>query len=422
MDSGLQNGARMRLPITLALLSTTALARADDDLGMPLYDYEPSSSVLGVVFSPSNGLSAGVVAGVTGVVGDETAEPAVTIGGHLATPGVTDSCRYLRLEGGYVLGDTGGATAAIESCLFRAGKVGVTAPGLTVRQDLAYEARPALSASRTLLARRYTGGTLRVDGSVFEGMSSPEWGSALMSYRVELDQIDQGDRRQRRWGLSIDTVRYLPPRAIVWDGTIQDPKVIVGLPADELSFLGVFIRDAWQGRYHVKAGGLMFARLVGYEAPNGLVVDAELKLGGGDVWEYDEMGEPDVQRVSVFTPTGYAGVAGALGRLGWSVRYSRDLYPAFDGALVLEDRLDGALDLAGITLAGYTAYTQVGAVGTTSAWTGGASLSRGFDLGDHASLLLAAEAGRSWYARVDTADAPRPEPAARAWATVAAAL
>ena len=118
----------MRLPIALVLVSSTTTAWGGDE---PLYDYEPSAGALGVVFSPSNGLSAGVLAGVTAVAGDGDTEPAVMVGGHLATPGVTDSCRYLRVEGGYVLGETGGATGSIESCVFRAGKVGVSAPGVS---------------------------------------------------------------------------------------------------------------------------------------------------------------------------------------------------------------------------------------------------------------------------------------------------
>ena len=402
------------------------------------YEYTPSAGALGVVFAPGAGLNAGVFASAALIGGRDARDPEVTVGGHLATPAVTKSCRWLQARGAAVLGREGGATLSAETCLFRAGRVGVSAPGLTIHQDLAYDLRPSLSASRTMRSRRYTGGRLQVSGSVLEGLTTPAWGAALVRYQVAVDQVEQAGASQRVWSLAIDTVGYLPPRAIVFAGPLSAPTAVVHIPADELSILGVRMAEASNDRYDVMAGGLMFGRLEGFEVRDDLAIDAELSLLVGDIWRKDDAGMPLAEPANVLTPAGHVGARGTRSVVDWSVRYARDLRPTFDQALALEDRLDGALvlrrGLPGLTLAAYGAHTSVYQDGGgASAWTGGASLARTFALGAHLALLVTGEAGRSWYATVDAGDAsdagagagddvPRPGFAARASAMLAATL
>ncbi len=400
--------------------------RAEDAADTPVTSYEYDVSLAGLeAIAPVNGFTGGIFASAAAIAeGRRGSATTLSVGGRIATPGLGERCRYL--QGGaavyvtrtreaaeQVSGETWGGT-----CLFRAEKPDTGGPGLEVEHRLQFDLRPGLGARRALLRRRYTGGSLRIAGSAFEGRDTAlPYAAALFPYRFDFDFTDQEEQRQIRLLFTIDGVSITPPTNIIF-GDARDPDAILHVPADDLAVLGLFGGASNVGTTDVMVGGMMFLRLTRLRIPGGVALDVEIGLGGGDVTPHDEAGEP-LPGAEVFTPTGYLGAAGLHRGLKWSARYGREVYPTFDGAIALEDRLSGTLELAralpGVELAGFVARTAVfGQDGAGADWTGGATLSRTWALGGALSLSAIAEAARSYYATLDGDAAPAPEPVARA--------
>jgi len=455
----------MRTWLAIALVSTlvgvpagTALAQPDPgvEISPPGPDLEParsdelvmSSRSLAAVlhgFSPRTGFRAGVfvsAAGVAEAQGDRIGTAAV--GGTVATGGLSDRCRYLSIDGAIyatathlaaasatdpMTGDAGqhySAATTTSVCLFRKDIVDMAAPGLTVTHHLEYDVRPALSSRRTWLRRRHSGQSVTVDGSAFEGKDSQlPYASALFPYHVAVDKNAQEGNGQAVWMVSVDieAVTFTPPRTIIM-GDPHAPAALIHIPADELAILGLFIRTAQaDGGLDVTVGGLDLGRIDGLDVAPNVTLDAKVGLALGSIW--DRSGPEPQSIADVTSPRGYLGATFTWEPATWTARYTRDVSPTFDGAIAIEDRLSHAVQLhrglPGVQLTGFAAYTTLYEMaGTTGDWTGGATVARTWDLGDHLSFLVSGEVARSYYARLDADARPVPEAAARVMAVLSA--
>ena len=385
------------------------------------FAYEPSVTALGQLLAPVNGWSADLYAGAA-VLGVDTSE--LVLGVRAGTPGVADGCRFVDGEAAVQLGAGGtSASGTVGVCLYRAGKRDVMAPGLAVHVSGGYELRPELAAPRALLPRRYTGGRVRVEGSVFETTTRHLMGGLFM-YRVDVDIVDQAGVRYTRFDGVLDGITLIPPRFVY--GNSKMPDQIVAIDADELVILGLVLGGSWGPTHEAIVGGLSLGRLRGLRIHRGLALDAELRIGAGDVRDNTgpATGEPRPLIAEIMTPSGHLGLTGEVPAFAWSARLTREVRPAFDAAIALEDRLDGTVVLRrwlpGTTVSAFAARTGVYArPAATAAWTGGVAVARSFALSDHLSLAVRGEVARSWYAVLDAplgdamAPALAPAPAAR---------
>jgi hypothetical protein len=395
------------------------------------YEYEMSGASVGQALSgvlrARTGFSAELYASAAGTTESDGASLGIgAVGGSLATGGTSERCRYLRVgatayatfEKDRERTDSAHTSAAV--CLFRMGPVDVAAPGFAIAHDMDHAVRPSLSARRLFLAGRYSSHTIRAEGSAFEGRDSKlPYGSALFPYRVRVDIAEQAGVRQVMTDVELEGIQITPPRTIFM-GDPNAPAAVFHVPADDFALLGLFIRVASTDTSEVMFGGLDLARLTGLEIGGGVTLDMKLGLGAGGV---DASAMEDTRSVDVISPRGYLGAAGATDALGWNVRYTRDGFPTFDGGLALEDRLSSTVELRrwvpGVAVTAFGAHTQLYALdGTTGDWTGGASATRSWALGDHLALAVTGEVARSYYARLDGDPRPTPSGGARVMAVI----
>ncbi|MBK9029778.1 MAG: hypothetical protein IPL61_00290 [Myxococcales bacterium] len=399
------------------------------------YEVELTRATMAAL-APHTGWSAGGFASAAAAAERGGRAQTVMVGGQLATPGISERCRYLRARGAvYAVADGDArhrsADVTTSVCLFRNDVVDVAAPGLAIEHHVAYDVQPSLAARRTLLRRHYTGQSVRIDGSIFEGRDATlPYASALFPYHVDVDATAQGDAHQTTWGFSVEGVRITSPETII-TGDPRRPDAVVHIPADELAILGLFLRTASAGEHELTVGGLDFGRLDNLRVGAGVSMSFQFGLAMGSIVRRtagaDGMDELHEER-DVFTPRGTVSAAQHRDDFTWSASYTRDAYPTVDGALAIEDRLAATLEarrgVPGVQLAGFAAHTQLYEIGGGGRgdWIAGGSAARAWALGDHLSLQLSAEAARSYYARLDGAAAPTPELAARVLALVSGHL
>lgn len=428
-------------PVYVLVISTAHLAVADEPVeewtpppyAAETYELEVSRSVLAAL-TPRTGWSAGLFASMAGTADRDGRTGTAAGGGQLATPGLSDACRYLRARGAVYVAETAAeddrrysADVTTTACVFRGVVRNVAAPGLTVEHHLAYDVRPALSARRTLLRSHYTAQNWRIDGSAFEGRDDKlPYGSALFAYTLAIDTVAQGTVRETSYSLDVRTV-VLGPTDNLIAGAPSHPDAIIHIPADELSILGLFVRSAPMPGTDRMVGGLNFGSLKGLRVGRGVVMDFAFGIAMGSLPQPADpaMVSPD-GATGIFTPRGSVAAAQARDDLAWSASYQRDSFPTVDGALAIEDRLTGAVELRrwlpGVQLSGFAAHTQLYSPDDIYGdWTAGATVARTWALGDHVNLAVSGEAARSYYARLDGAT-PRPEPAARVLAVVSGHL
>lgn len=400
----------------------------------PTYEYQLTAEGLAAL-APRTGWSAGLFATVAGTAERGGRTGTLAVGGQVATPGISDGCRYLRAEGAVYSAAAGdaryqSADVTTRTCLFRADVVDTGGPGFAAEHHVAYELRPALSARRTLLRRRYTGQSVRVDGSAFEARDSKlPYGAALFPYHVDVDTVAQDGLHQLTWGLTIEAVRITPPETILF-GDPRAPDGVIHVPADELAVLGLFMRAGSTATHDVTVGGMNLARIDRLRVGAGIALDAQLGFAVSTVVRKPDapMEAEPAPEADVTTPRGYVGASQRRDALAWTARYARDAFPTMDGAIAVEDRLTGTVELLryapGVQVAGFAAHTAVYEAmgGSSGAWTAGVAVARSWQLGDHLSLLVSAEAARSYYARLDGTAPPTPEPAARALAVLSGHL
>jgi hypothetical protein len=427
--------ASTALPVLPAAAEPTASIEVfpPDDRPSPVtYEMELSTGSIGEVLrglAPRNGFHADAfVSG--GATGDTTGERlgVVTAGGSLATGGLSDRCRYLSVEGAVSssAAETGSTTSASSTatvCLFKNDVVNLGAPGFAISHHLEYDVKPALSARRLWLRRRFTGQRISVEGSAFEAHDVRlPYGAAIFPYRVDVDLGAQEGEQRVLWSFETEGLRITPPRAIVM-GDIYAPDAIIRIPADDLALLGLFVRGTDTELAQIIVGGLDLGRIAGLSLGRGWTLDAKLGFAFGSVSPHASM----VATVDVTTPRGFVAATLSTEHVQWTGRFEHDAQPTFDAAIAVEERATSTAVmkrwLPGVELAGFFAYTRLYEVsGTTGDWTGGASVKRAWQLGDHLTFAVSGEVARSYYARLDAAtDArPVPETAARAMATLTA--
>ncbi|MBK7191354.1 MAG: hypothetical protein IPH80_02660 [Myxococcales bacterium] len=434
-------------PAYVLVIATAATASAGEPVeewtpparDEPSYQLALSGRALAALMAPRTGWSAGLFASAAASADRNDGQLAtLAVGGQLATGGLSDKCRYLRARGAvYAATDRDGrhhsADVTTTACLFRAVVFDRGAPGLTVEHHLAYAVQPSLSARRSLLRGEYTAHNWRIDGSAFEGRDSKlPYGSALFPFHVDVDRVGQGALTQTSYGFSLEGMRITPPEHIIF-GAPANPDAVAHVPADELAVLGLFVRAAASGEEDLTVGGLDFGRVDGLRVGHGISMDFAFGLAVGAVGAPAAAPTPDPAMAppphssDVFTPRGGVAAAQRRDAVSWRASYRRDLFPTVDGAFALEDRLDASVELhrglPGVQVTGFAAHTELYRHDDQHGdWTAGASVARQWELGDHLSLLLSAEAARSYYATLDVGSATRPEPAARALAVVSGHL
>jgi len=277
--------------------------------------------------------------------------------------------------------------------------------GIGLAFDQAYDLRPALSTSRVWLRRDYTYDRMHAAMAVTSWRSGDGSTGAVIPVEVTTGWREQPDGTRARAAQQTVTMSLFEHEGASHVTVLRFEDQLLypdGIPPDGVAPAAVGKRPAIE---------------VGRFDP----LDLDLRLGDhlrGEAsagWAWSSL------PLRCEACAGYVGAVGVTGRAAggtWHVRSERSAALAVDARVVVEDRVTLAYAHphrhGDYRIGAWSALTRTTAADETHVVaTGGGEASVDWRLAERLLLSVDAEAGRSYYARLDGDPAPVAEPGAR---------